>query len=92
MKVLETIQTKSNSFRCGPGTYWVPRLELCEPCPCNGFIDDTDLDSCDPITGECLKCLDNRSGKFCERCAKFYFNSTLGDCTCEATCFFMRFS
>jgi len=73
--------------RCGPGTYWVPRLELCEPCPCNGFIDDTDLDSCDPITGECLKCLDNRSGKFCERCAKFYFNSTLGDCTlcdCDA--------
>jgi len=64
---------------CGPGTYWNPDEEICYPCPCGGHIDVDDPDSCDPETGECLKCLGNRAGVNCELCEDFFFMQD-GEC------------
>ncbi|XP_024080868.1 basement membrane-specific heparan sulfate proteoglycan core protein isoform X3 [Cimex lectularius] len=42
-------------------------LGVCELCKCNGYSDD-----CNPETGECLGCRDNRDGPRCENCARGY--------------------
>uniref|UniRef100_A0A3P9Q393 Laminin, gamma 2 n=1 Tax=Poecilia reticulata TaxID=8081 RepID=A0A3P9Q393_POERE len=47
----------------------------CRPCSCNGHIDANTAGSCDRSSGECLRCLDNTTGRFCESCLpRFYRN------------------
>lgn len=44
----------------------------CRKCDCNGNIDPTDLDNCDPISGRCKKCLYNTVGDHCDVCKEGY--------------------
>ncbi|KJH49213.1 laminin EGF-like protein [Dictyocaulus viviparus] len=56
--------------------YWGNPTEVggsCEQCDCNGNIDMTVEGSCDPATGECLKCLHNTDGPMCENCIDGYY-------------------
>jgi len=50
---------------------------ICEQCLCNGNIDPDMPGSCDPNSGQCLKCLFNTEGFNCERCKHGYY----GDAT-----------
>ncbi|XP_014427659.2 laminin subunit beta-4 isoform X1 [Pelodiscus sinensis] len=49
----------------------------CLPCSCNDNIDATDPESCNKVTGECLKCLYNTHGPNCQFCKPGYFGSAL---------------
>ncbi|CAH8581151.1 unnamed protein product [Schistosoma haematobium] len=40
----------------------------CRPCECSGNIAVNVPGSCDPITGQCLKCLHNTEGYYCDVC------------------------
>ncbi|XP_023191049.1 laminin subunit gamma-2 [Xiphophorus maculatus] len=59
----------------------------CRPCSCNGHIDVSAAGSCDRNSGECLKCLNNTTGRFCESCLPgFYRNpstSACKPCSCD---------
>lgn len=50
------------------------------PCECNGG-------PCDPISGKCIKCMENTEGWRCDRCKSgFYGNPTIGcqKCHCHS--------
>uniref|UniRef100_A0A8C4VI90 Laminin subunit beta 4 n=1 Tax=Gopherus evgoodei TaxID=1825980 RepID=A0A8C4VI90_9SAUR len=59
----------------------------CLPCSCNNNIDVADPESCNKVTGECLKCLYNTHGPNCQFCKPGYFGSALLQncrrCTCS---------
>lgn len=69
---------------CAAGWYGRPESpgEECTPCSCSGNINAEEPGSCDSITGECLKCLNNTAGVACNLCAPGYFGDaiTLKDC------------
>ncbi|XP_046762736.1 laminin subunit beta-4 isoform X1 [Gallus gallus] len=68
---------------CPSGFYKIPGSpgEECAPCPCNNNIDVTDPESCNRVTGECVKCLHNTHGANCQFCKPGYFGSALNqDC------------
>ncbi|XP_029473506.1 laminin subunit gamma-2-like [Rhinatrema bivittatum] len=43
-------------------------LRPCQPCQCNSNVDPKASGNCDPLTGECLKCIHNTGGFYCDRC------------------------
>lgn len=59
----------------------------CEECDCNNNIDPDDSESCDPLTGECLKCLHHTTGRRCEDCRSGYYGNALvhdcKECSCD---------
>ncbi|XP_054870473.1 laminin subunit gamma-2 [Amphiprion ocellaris] len=59
----------------------------CRPCSCNGHIDVSVAGSCDRITGECLKCVNNTRGQSCEFCERGFYHSRPSDacksCNCD---------
>ncbi|XP_021457441.2 multiple epidermal growth factor-like domains protein 9 isoform X3 [Oncorhynchus mykiss] len=51
---------------------------ICLPCNCSGNADPgTSPRICNPETGHCLSCVNNTSGKHCERCAEGYVGSAI---------------
>nr|XP_055044545.1 laminin subunit beta-2 [Misgurnus anguillicaudatus] len=74
--------------KCAPGYYGDPEQlgGSCRPCQCSGNIDPLDPESCDPRTGQCLKCLYNTGGPSCSECEHGYFGNALAQdcrrCTC----------
>lgn len=56
--------------------------DYCKPCQCSGNIDPREPGSCDTVTGNCLKCLNNTYGTACALCAPGYYGDavTLKDC------------
>jgi laminin alpha 3/5 len=56
--------------------------DYCRPCECSGNINPDDPGSCDSVTGECLRCLNNTFGMACNLCAPGYFGDAvhLKDC------------
>uniref|UniRef100_A0A4W6G2C9 Laminin, beta 2-like n=1 Tax=Lates calcarifer TaxID=8187 RepID=A0A4W6G2C9_LATCA len=74
--------------QCTPGYYGNPEQPggQCLPCECNGNIDAQDPESCDPRTGQCLKCLYHTDGPSCAHCQHGYYGNALAHdcrhCTC----------
>lgn len=71
---------------CAPGYYGHPDQTngQCQPCKCNGNIVAEDPDSCDPHTGQCLKCLYNTDGPSCSECKPGYYGNALArGCRCK---------
>ncbi|NXG31934.1 LAMB4 protein, partial [Dromaius novaehollandiae] len=74
---------------CPSGFYKNPRSPGvdCVPCSCNNNIDLTDPESCNRVTGECIKCLHNTHGTNCQFCKPGYFGSAVHQncrrCTCS---------
>src|SRR5688500_15701875 len=69
---------------CGAGFYGRPDVPggSCQPCSCSGNIDSSSIESCDSVTGECLRCLNNTFGSACELCAPGYYGDAIAlkDC------------
>lgn len=69
--------------QCAPGYYGNPEQPggQCLLCNCNGNIDTQDPESCDPRTGQCLKCLYHTDGLSCAHCQRGYYGNALAhDC------------
>ncbi|XP_066537754.1 laminin subunit gamma-2 [Hoplias malabaricus] len=80
--------TGSRCQKCDDGFYGDPQGENgprqpCQRCQCNGHIDPNAVGNCDRFTGECLKCLNNTIGFFCENCVERFYHSKPTD-TCQA--------
>lgn len=56
--------------------------DYCKPCQCSGNINPEDPSSCDTVTGNCLRCLNNTFGEACALCAPGFFGDAvnLKDC------------
>lgn len=56
----------------------------CRPCQCNGHISVSSPGSCDGSSGECLKCVNNTTGRSCESCLPDFYHSRASDaCRCK---------
>ncbi|XP_032527888.2 laminin subunit alpha [Danaus plexippus] len=71
---------------CAAGYYGVPEEigDYCKPCNCSGNINTDDPGSCDSITGDCLKCVNNTSGAACNLCAPGFFGDAVFSKNCTA--------
>ena len=66
---------------CSNGFFGSPPATRCTDCSCNGNIDTTVPQSCDPATGVCLACTNNATGPECELCQDgFYGDATSQSC------------
>ncbi|XP_069161690.1 laminin subunit gamma-1 isoform X3 [Procambarus clarkii] len=73
----------TDSFFGDPkGRHGPPRP--CEACDCNGNIDPNAVANCNRTTGECLKCIFNTGGFYCDQCLSGFYGDALalpkGDC------------
>ncbi|KAF5900958.1 laminin subunit gamma-2-like, partial [Clarias magur] len=80
--------TGSRCQKCIDGFYGDPLGESgtqrpCQRCRCNGHLDLNAVGNCDPLTGECFKCMNNTTGFQCEKCLEGFFHSKAGD-SCRA--------
>ncbi|XP_015210519.2 laminin subunit gamma-2 isoform X1 [Lepisosteus oculatus] len=63
----------------------------CQRCQCNGHIDLNAVGNCNRLTGECLKCIHNTTGFYCEHCLEGFYRSpylvdptqTCSPCNCN---------
>ncbi|XP_012861133.1 laminin subunit gamma-1 [Echinops telfairi] len=58
-------------------------VRLCRLCQCNDNIDPNAVGNCDRLTGECLKCIYNTAGFYCDRCRKGFFGNPLAPTPAE---------
>ncbi|KAM4529659.1 laminin subunit alpha-2 isoform 2-T2 [Fundulus diaphanus] len=71
--------------RCSNGYYGQPTVPggSCQPCTCNDNLDLSGPDSCDPITGHCLRCRQGYDGLTCDKCAEGYFGDAITSKNCQ---------
>ena len=71
---------------CAAGFFGTPEIEdaYCQPCECSGNIDTNELDACDSVTGECLRCLNNTYGEACNLCAPGFFGDAVQRKDCQS--------
>lgn len=71
--------------RCSNGYYGQPMVpgDFCQPCHCHGNLDLAVPDSCDPVTGQCLRCHKGYSGTDCESCAEGYYGDAITAKNCQ---------
>uniref|UniRef100_A0AAR2J0D6 Basement membrane-specific heparan sulfate proteoglycan core protein n=1 Tax=Pygocentrus nattereri TaxID=42514 RepID=A0AAR2J0D6_PYGNA len=71
--------------RCSNGYFGHPGVfgGSCRPCECNGNLDLSDPQSCDPVTGVCLRCRDGYGGPACDTCADGYYGNAIVERNCQ---------
>ncbi|XP_030630034.1 laminin subunit gamma-1 [Chanos chanos] len=52
-------------------------VRACRACKCNDNIDPNAVGNCDRETGQCLKCIYNTDGFFCDRCKEGFYGNAL---------------
>ncbi|KAJ0012238.1 hypothetical protein NQD34_013213 [Periophthalmus magnuspinnatus] len=52
-------------------------VRACRACKCSDNIDPNAVGNCHRETGECLKCIYNTAGLFCDRCQDGFFGNAL---------------
>ncbi|XP_030311591.1 laminin subunit gamma-2 isoform X1 [Calypte anna] len=63
---------------CADGYFGDPAAsQPCQPCQCNGNVEPNAVGNCDPRTGECLKCIHNTAGFYCDRCQDGFYGNPL---------------
>ncbi|KGL99607.1 Laminin subunit gamma-2, partial [Charadrius vociferus] len=68
----------SNCEYCADGYFGDPAASRpCRPCQCNGNVEPNAVGNCDRRTGECLKCIYNTAGFYCDRCKDGFFGNPL---------------
>uniref|UniRef100_A0A663EJU8 Laminin subunit gamma 2 n=1 Tax=Aquila chrysaetos chrysaetos TaxID=223781 RepID=A0A663EJU8_AQUCH len=68
----------ANCEYCADGYFGDPVASLpCQPCQCNGNVEPNAVGNCDRRTGECLKCIYNTAGFYCDRCKDGFFGNPL---------------
>ncbi|XP_054689415.1 laminin subunit gamma-2 [Grus americana] len=82
-----------NCEYCADGYFGDPAASRpCQPCRCNGNVEPNAVGNCDRQTGECLKCIYNTAGFYCDRCKDGFFGNPLAPdpadkcraCTCDS--------
>ncbi|KAF4087881.1 hypothetical protein AMELA_G00076420 [Ameiurus melas] len=78
--------TGAKCERCANGYYGSPIIpgQKCSACECNGNVDSSEPSYCDPVTGECLKCVRHTAGRHCERCEDGYYGDAIIEKNCQA--------
>ncbi|XP_021380829.2 laminin subunit gamma-2 [Lonchura striata] len=78
---------------CADGYFGDPAAsQPCQPCRCNGNVEPNAVGNCDRRTGECLKCIHNTAGFYCDRCKDGFFGNPLASdpadkcraCNCDS--------
>ncbi|XP_040920197.1 laminin subunit alpha-2 isoform X3 [Toxotes jaculatrix] len=71
--------------RCSNGYYGKPTVPggSCQPCDCHGNLDLSVPGSCDPITGQCLRCRQGYGGAACDSCADGYYGDAVVSKNCQ---------
>ncbi|XP_063686656.1 laminin subunit gamma-1-like isoform X2 [Bolinopsis microptera] len=71
---------------CADGFFGEPSYDnpnqVCTECTCNDNIDPDAENNCNTITGQCLKCIGNTAGRYCEECARGYFGDAIDAKNC----------
>uniref|UniRef100_A0A8C5U228 Laminin subunit gamma 2 n=1 Tax=Malurus cyaneus samueli TaxID=2593467 RepID=A0A8C5U228_9PASS len=63
---------------CADGYFGSPAASRpCQLCHCNGNVEPNAVGNCDRQTGECLKCIHNTAGFYCDRCKDGFFGNPL---------------
>ncbi|XP_037606029.1 laminin subunit alpha-2 isoform X8 [Sebastes umbrosus] len=72
--------------RCSNGYYGQPSVPggLCQPCDCHSNLDLSIPGSCNPITGQCLRCRQGYGGGTCDSCADGYYGDAITAKNCQA--------
>ncbi|XP_046546813.1 LOW QUALITY PROTEIN: laminin subunit gamma-1-like [Haliotis rubra] len=53
--------------------------KTCQKCFCNDNIDPNAVGNCNATTGECLKCIHNTAGYYCERCLPTFYGDAIAE-------------
>uniref|UniRef100_A0AAQ5XDM4 Laminin subunit alpha 2 n=1 Tax=Amphiprion ocellaris TaxID=80972 RepID=A0AAQ5XDM4_AMPOC len=71
--------------RCSNGYYGQPTVPggSCQPCDCHDNLDLSVPGSCDPITGQCLRCRQGYGGLACNSCAEGYYGDAITAKSCQ---------
>uniref|UniRef100_A0A2R8Z6A4 Multiple epidermal growth factor-like domains protein 9 n=1 Tax=Pan paniscus TaxID=9597 RepID=A0A2R8Z6A4_PANPA len=68
-----------NCNKCENGYYNFD--SICRKCQCHGHVDPVKTPKiCKPESGECINCLHNTSGFWCENCLEGYIHDLEGNC------------
>ncbi|NXX75046.1 LAMC2 protein, partial [Urocolius indicus] len=68
----------ANCEYCADGYFGDPTASRpCQLCQCNGNVEPNAVGNCDRRTGECLKCIYNTAGFYCDRCKDGFFGNPL---------------
>ncbi|XP_060237212.1 multiple epidermal growth factor-like domains protein 9 isoform X2 [Meriones unguiculatus] len=71
--------TGQNCNQCDNGYY--NSDSICTPCECHGHVDPTNTPKiCKPESGECINCLHNTTGFWCENCLEGYVRDLQRNC------------